>query len=137
MENLRIRYKRDINNNPIQTLVTVQDGDVLFWGISRCNPKDHVNKKVGKELATKRAQFAQVASEQGKLPVIMGPTFWRSGDGLMGCVAVSEVVSLLNYFDNKDWHVAAEALAEAGFIQEKDIVTASDRLKRRSANRHG
>ena len=48
-----------IMGSPKNTLITVRDGDRIFFGISRCNKKDIFSKKRGKEIARLRVEAAQ------------------------------------------------------------------------------
>lgn len=57
----RIRYGRlsREDRTPKNTLVTVRDGDTVYFGISRCNRKlDVFHKTIGTHIAQCRAQIA-------------------------------------------------------------------------------
>ena len=76
-----------IDRYPVATMVTLQDGEVIHFGISRCNrKKDLFNKKLGLAQARERASEA---AEQRKAEL---------GE-LQGTVRVEEIVKLLQYFE--------------------------------------
>lgn len=97
MENFRVRYGR-VGNQPKNTLVTVRQGDTVFFGIARCRLNaDTAVKDEGKRLAAFRANIAasNVAGAWDK----DGSLFVHKS-GVFGQVAVTDIKKLLEYFDN-------------------------------------
>lgn len=52
-DQLRIHYAR-VGTHPVATMVTYQEGGLLFYGISLCSPSDNFSKKVGIGIALGR-----------------------------------------------------------------------------------
>lgn len=101
-ENIRIRYGRVNERNPKNTLATFQDGETVFFGISRCNTTvgDRFVKIRGREIASNRAMFA--AEEDVSFPTIDGTTIQIHESGMRGQVPSKDVAELLNVFNNID-----------------------------------
>jgi len=96
---IRVRYGK-INNQAKNTLVTVRDGDVIYFGISRCRLNaDKMNKVEGKKLATVRANVALHGSTN--LTLQEGTLFVHKSN-MFGKVHHSEIKKLLEYFDTID-----------------------------------
>ena len=103
MENrLHVRYSR-FGSVPKNTLVTLRDGDTIYFGIARCRlTMDVAIKEEGKRWASYRALQAATGKEllhNENLGEVSG-TMLVHKDGLLGKVNVEEVEKLLNYFDN-------------------------------------
>jgi hypothetical protein len=100
---VKVRYGYSgSNENSVRknTLVTIRDGDILFFGISRCNLNtDCPNKNDGRFLATVRAQVA--LDDQWNAHEIDG-TFEVHKSGLLGCVDIDDRDKLIRYFNNID-----------------------------------
>jgi hypothetical protein len=105
MENrLHVRYGR-LGDLPKNTLVTLRDGDTIYFGIARCRlTMDMATKEEGKRWASYRA--LQAATDKNLLADKnigeMDGTLLVHRDGLLGKVHVESVEKLLNYFDNID-----------------------------------
>lgn len=101
MSNTRIRYSRiDFDGGPYKnTLVTKKNGDVVFFGISRCKLSvgDVFDKAVGRNVATLRCMHAEMylATKTAAPP----PQLYVSRNGLWGWCPVSRAKSLLAHFD--------------------------------------
>lgn len=81
---------------PKNTLSTVRRGDIIYFGIARCNSLlDRFNRDTGKLIASNRAVLA--ASEGG-----LTDGFELHNSGLRGSVGVQNIKLLLQYFDNVD-----------------------------------
>ena len=95
----RIRYWRDRNGVPKNSLVTMQIGENIFFGISRCKSNvDHVNKKIGRFVAYKRMEDATCLNMDA-LKDLGNKLFYARVSGYMGVVHVSRVKELLDYFN--------------------------------------
>lgn len=101
-ENIRIRYGRVDGKTPKNTLVTVRDGDTVYFGISRCNTSagDVFHKELGKYIATRRAALA--VNESDKYGYLVGTNVQMHRSGLRGRVPRENIVDLLNTFGNID-----------------------------------
>jgi hypothetical protein len=93
--NIRIRYGRNKKGSPKNTLVTIRDGELLYFGISRCNVKvgDTFQKDAGKHIAYERALLSSA-----ECPVSDGLCVHKSG--LRGVVEKESVRKLIEYFEN-------------------------------------
>ncbi len=111
MGNLRIRYGRPVCENcnpksrceqcksrPKSTLLTMREGDDIFFGISKCNPVDHWSSKEGKRRAQRRLDLAM--SDKPKSFTVQKGGFTVHSSGLFGRCSVSQVTTLLQYFDS-------------------------------------
>lgn len=101
----RVRYSRlsKEDRTPKNTLVTVKDGDTVYFGISRCNRKlDTFHKSVGAYIAEQRAQIVSddgAASSDYNSHVIDDNIGFRlHKSGLRGCVALSNIKEVVKYF---------------------------------------
>jgi len=102
----RIRYSRPYRPSrgdvvrPKNTLVTVQDGEYVFFGIARCNwsakSTDVFNRKEGREIALDRALKARSVN------VATNSSFCLNGDGTYGYCRVKLVKTLLKHFESLD-----------------------------------
>lgn len=97
---MKVKYGRVDGNAPKNTLVTIREGDTVFFGIARCNMGcDNPVKEIGKILATERALLAQSG---------VAKAFEENGEFLIhksrqfGKVSMEELPKLLEYFDNVD-----------------------------------
>lgn len=101
------RYSKHPNAaNRKNTLVTIMEGDTIFFGISRCNMHagDKFLKAKGKLVAKARAEkafkeFAPLASVMAKQGEFELNAF---SNGLRGFVHHTHVPELLEYFRNID-----------------------------------
>lgn len=108
----RVRYSRvkvGIDNRvPKNTLLTIRDGDLVHFGIARCNTKfDRFNKNIGKLIAKNRARVAAGEAGVGGMPGRQLKAsdiedFILHHSGLRGTVKVSSIKALLEYFKNID-----------------------------------
>jgi hypothetical protein len=97
-EVIMVRYGRETNGKPKNTLYTIRKGESIYFGISRCNHKfDQFRKDAGKHIAAERAVLA--AEEHEGLPV---SDFEPHERGLRGVCTRSAIVELLQYFDHID-----------------------------------
>lgn len=94
---IRVRYGR-LNNQTKNTLVTIRDGETIYFGIARCRLNaDKMIKEKGKELASARAE----AARNGHADFITREnTLALHKSNLFGRVEATDVVKLLAYFDN-------------------------------------
>ena len=96
LKNVRIRYSADHKN----TLVTIKEGDSVFWGMSRSNaPSGEVFKKsTGRFIAYGRALKARhqdkSVAEQKEF------SFFLHESGLRGYCDSSTLNLLFDHFDN-------------------------------------
>lgn len=89
---IRIRYSRDENRIPKNTLATIRDGSIIYYGISRCNTKlDKFDKQEGAERATIRVRTA--------FDLLSGLESTKNSE-LAGCVHEDDIKDLLEYFNN-------------------------------------
>ena len=99
MNDVRIRYNKGERKN---TLVTIREGNVLYWGIARCNSHvgDRFNKAKGRFIALGRAKTEQSRYRQefGNLYL----EFSTHSSSLRGHCDMEDVHCLLKYFDNID-----------------------------------
>jgi hypothetical protein len=92
-----VRYGRT-NGKPKNTLYTIRQSGMIYFGISRCNAKhDQFRKEAGKHIASERAVLA--VDEMSELPV---SDFVVHKNGLRGACPAESVVDMLQYFDNVD-----------------------------------
>lgn len=105
---IRVRYSRlsETNRTPKNTLVTVKDGDTVYFGIARCNrDKDTFNKKVGGYIAAQRAELVKedtVANYD-----LLGGNVKLHKSGLRGCVDYKNIKAVINYFKMVDEYCLA------------------------------
>lgn len=88
------------NLSPQRTLVTLQKGDTVYFGIARCNLKaDKFEKKIGRALALCRA--LEAVDLQNVMVIVDTGTFYIDKTGLRGWVNVKLVKVLLRYFETE------------------------------------
>ncbi len=86
--------------SPKNTMVTMRDGDIIYFGIARCRIEvDTMSKDEGKRIAKFRADLA--ASHVAGAWKTDG-TLAVHRSGVFGQVHKDEVLKLLKYFDNID-----------------------------------
>lgn len=97
-----VRYGRVDDHTPKNTLVTVRDGDTVYFGISRCNTDagDTFKKATGKMIAGRRAALA--ASEGDRYGYLVGTNVQVHDSGLRGRVPRDNIVELLRTFSDID-----------------------------------
>jgi hypothetical protein len=100
MTDIRVRHTKGRKR---ATLVTVREGDMLYFGIARCNTRDGdvFNKQKGRFIAEGRA-FSELEAHKNH-PDMAG--LYVAGlmihtSGLKGCCHIEDVKTLLSYFDN-------------------------------------
>lgn len=105
----RVRYSRlsRKDRTPKNTLVTVRQGDTVYFGIARCNRKlDTFHKNIGTYIAQQRADIASndgAASSDYSLHAVTGDVDFRlHRSGLRGCVRIENVKEVVNYFRTVD-----------------------------------
>lgn len=98
MNKVLIRYSRDDNRSPKNTLATVRDGDKLYFGIARCNSNEMFRKRIGREVATTRALRASKKS----LFMVEGSNLMLDETGLRGVVNQEHSKELIGYFNEID-----------------------------------
>ncbi|MBI2448882.1 hypothetical protein HYV49_01150 [Candidatus Pacearchaeota archaeon] len=103
----RIRYS-DVNmgsltcftKKPKNTLITVQEKDVIYFGIARCHSiKDRFKKAEGKRLALDRVEFAKNDHDKNRE---LSVSFYLDSSGLLGYCRIPYVKLLLKYFESID-----------------------------------
>lgn len=102
-EMVRYGYSLGNNNSPQRkdALFTFRDGDLIFFGISRCNLKvgDKFDRELGKEIAKGRARKAHEFYVNGNNGRISPETYqFLALD--RGYCHVNKIKKLLAYFDN-------------------------------------
>jgi hypothetical protein len=96
-EVVMVRYGRQ-DGKPKNTLYTIRRGDVIYFGIARCDPRhDQFRKDAGKHIACERALLA--VDEVGESEV---SDFDPHRSGLRGACTREAVVKMLRYFDHID-----------------------------------
>jgi hypothetical protein len=100
------RYSKSPDkSNRKNTLVTIQDGDVIYFGISRCNTKagDKFLKSKGQMVAKARAIKASIEARYSPLTAASQDNGLTTHfGGLRGFVAVAHIHDLLQYFRDID-----------------------------------
>lgn len=92
-----VRYGR-LNGVPKNTLFTIRNGNVIYFGISRCCMQhDHPNKEIGKFIASERASLAKKEMSDVTVDDL---TIHRGG--FRGAVNTNKIIDLLRYFDDID-----------------------------------
>jgi hypothetical protein len=86
---------------PKNTLVTIRDGEYIYFGIARCNKNagDIFSKAKGRMIATNRANTAQEVFSQ---LCEFQDTIVLSQSGLYGRCPLDSIKNLLGYFDDID-----------------------------------
>lgn len=101
--NIKVRFSKK-NNSRKNTLVTVREGDTIFFGVARCNVS-HGEKFDRDEGLKKAAVRANVAMQNvASIDWAVDKSLVIHNSGLFGQVGVSDVKDLLSYFDNIDEH---------------------------------
>ena len=100
----RVRYSRlEKGRTPKNTLVTVLDNDVVYFGISRCNRKmDVFHKAVGTFIANERADLARDDEQAYRYNQLENTSVNLHDSGLRGSVPVENVRELIEHFRNVD-----------------------------------
>ena len=98
----RIRYSRSLRGRTEtvvlrNSLVTIQKGDYVFFGIARCNRKDLFKKTLGRELALNRALDSTTSYKAPETASVH-----ISDDGTMGWCNVKYVRTILRHFEGLD-----------------------------------
>ena len=110
-EQIRVRYGRPNHENriPKNTLVTVRQGDVVYFGIARCNKEvgDTFRKTVGTHIATQRADLVRY---DDVMKYDLDGEIKLHASGLRGCVSVDNMKDVVAYFRNIDSFCYEKAL---------------------------
>lgn len=103
-ENKRVRYSRLENRRPKNTLVTIRDGNNVYFGIARCNVKlDTFHKNIGTYIAEQRAKRALDTTERDSEEHYSSHNNLRLHEsGLRGYTTLEKVKEVVNYFRNVD-----------------------------------
>lgn len=96
--NTRFRHGRNRRGELCGTLVTVREGDTIYFGIAKCNLKcDSFSKADGRERAIDKAYIAYDNRDKFRNPIVKdGLTLHKSG--LLGKCNVDNIPALLDYF---------------------------------------
>lgn len=98
----RVRYSRlgSKDRSPKNTLVTIRKGDLIYFGIARCNLKaDRFNKSVGRHIATRRATKV---FEDSEIDYAETNGVSLHSSCLRGCARLADVKKVVNYFRQVD-----------------------------------
>ena len=95
-----IRYGRK-NGQPKNTLYTIQDGNYIYFGISRCSKHDQFSKQHGRYIAEGRAELA--FEDNADTTDLLLHT-----SGLRGVVSADHIRELIQYFEHIDECLAKE-----------------------------
>ena len=102
MSNVRVRYSRLDKRVPKNTLVTIRDGETVYFGIARCNRKlDTFRRDVGTHIATKRAELAREGSN-GNVHTTDGDDLRVHTSRMRGQTTVDNVKELVKFFNDID-----------------------------------
>ena len=97
-----VRYGRVTGTrSPKNTLVTIRQDDLVYFGIARCNRNDCFTKYLGREIATSRMDLA-VTEAPTRLYVSEFGEIELHESGLRGLVSTDNIPALLDYFYNID-----------------------------------
>lgn len=101
MSNYRTRYGRT-DNQKKNVLITVQVGDDVFFGISRCNLEhDQFAKATGTRIATSRCDAAM--NNRDVLDnAWAGKNSKTHNNGMFGVIPAKNVPELIFYFEEID-----------------------------------
>lgn len=92
-----VRYGR-VNGVPKNTLFTIKNGAIIYFGISRCCMQhDHPNKEIGKFIASERASLVKREMADATIDDMV-----IHRGGFRGAVPTDKIIDLLKYFDNID-----------------------------------
>ena len=108
MRNEMTRYSKNPDRcNRTNTLVTIKEGDLIFFGISRCNKTagDTFLKSKGSMVAKARAIRAKIEGREAT------GEFTLYANGLRGSCSQANIRSLLEYFDNVDTIMYNDAIS--------------------------
>lgn len=106
-EDYEMRKLQAMNKVPKNTLVTIREGDLVYFGIARCNVNlDIFRKTLGTEIAARRCNLAK-----DEFNDVTGEAFTLHRSGLRGVAKVDGIKSLLQYFDNIDKYSLDNAAA--------------------------
>jgi len=95
----RVRYSRLEKRRPKNTLFTMREGDMVYFGIARCNVSaDVFHKAIGTYIAEQRAGLAK--DETGMYNTTNNLRLHDSG--LRGYTTVDNVKDVVKYFRNID-----------------------------------
>lgn len=102
-------YWRTIRGCPKNTLVTIRDGNRIFFGVARYNARYGYpfTKKMGRKIAQGRAESMRKLMGGNPLPDTAAGIIYAES-GLAGCCNVDSILLVLNYFN------AIEELAPEG-----------------------
>ncbi len=93
--NIRVRYGKSPAGARQSALVTVKEGDLIFFGISKCHPKkDKFNKAMALEIAFGRAQKAMKEYKKNSETINDYLPIYK----LMGAADVTDAVRIVEYF---------------------------------------
>jgi hypothetical protein len=121
LNNVRIRYGRVNEYIPKNTLVTLRDGNTIYFGIARCNTSagDVFRKNIGKLIAGRRAAIATCESD--KYDYLTGTNIQVHNSGLRGKVSSDNVVELLQTFDEIDQLLYNKAIEQETNIENVGV----------------
>jgi hypothetical protein len=99
----RVRYGRTSTKAPKNTLVTLRQGDTVYFGVARCNTKagDAFKRTLGTTIAANRARAALDGAVVSQYTCPEGTVSLHTS-GMRGAVPVAEVRALLTYFRQVD-----------------------------------
>ena len=102
MSKVRVRYSRLDKRVPKNTLVTIRDGDTVYFGIARCNRKlDTFRRDVGTHIATKRAELARECGSSS-IHTTDGEDLNVHASRMRGHTTVENVKELVKFFNDID-----------------------------------
>jgi hypothetical protein len=115
MNTERVRYFPGPDSNRKNTLVTIRDGERIYFGIARCNldAGDNMKKSHGRMIAKARALRAKVECGSSSTE-----DFSLHESGLRGVCAMESVKQLLQYFENIDLIMYNESVEGQNSEQE-------------------
>lgn len=88
------RHNRDENGIPHATIATIREGEVVYFGIARCCPRDTFTKAKGRMIAMNRALKEKAEFPADDYAAMIG----YSDNGLRGMCHVSCIKNVLDYF---------------------------------------
>ncbi len=106
LPHMKIRYNyvcRDFVGNlmPKDTLITIQDGDYIYFGLARCNlKKDHFIKKEGRKYAFENLCDALEDASLSNLDFCIKEVREEGFYKLYGVVNKNNIRMLLRFFDD-------------------------------------
>lgn len=106
MRNEMVRYsKSPTKHDRKNTLVTLANEDVVFFGVARCNRKagDNFTKRQGQVIAKARAIRAELETTEEELAALkQGQAVVLHESNLRGACRKDKIPELLKYFDTID-----------------------------------